>query len=197
MPEVSVASPPAVEESQAPRRQKGLVDVKLFIDDPQKQEYYQVLLEAGYKPQHAIQGLQGPTFLQKFFESPDLLSTPAVPTHTPKVKLGKSLVLSRKRKLGDLSTLQARALNFFEQACGPLDLSSVAVDNADQAVVYMKSVERFLVKQQSRLEEQIKIAAESTSSQSAVSAKDQEITVVIARLQQLQEDVQKQQEAVH
>ena len=135
--------------------------------------------------------------MQQFFESPDLLSTPAAPTHTPKVKLGKSLVLSRKRKLGDLSTLQARALNFFEQAGAPSDLSSIAVDNANQAIVYMKSVERFLVKQQSRLEEQIKIAAESTSSQSAVSAKDQEIAVLTARLHQLQEDVQKHQEAKH
>ena len=183
MPEVSVASPPAVEESQVLGSQKGLADVNLFSHDPQKQEAYQVLLEAGYTPKHAIQGLQGSTFLQKCSESPDLLSTPAATNLTPKVKLGKTLVLSRKRKPGDVSTMQARALKFSEQPGGQSELSSVAVDKADQAVMYMKSVERFLVKQQSRLEEKIKIATESSSSKSKVSAKDLEIAVLTAKLQ--------------
>ena len=51
------------------------------------------------------------------------------------------------------------------------DISLVAIDNADQAIMFMKAVQRFVVKQQGQLEEQIKVAADSHSSKSVVSAK--------------------------
>ena len=137
VPEQFFVFPSAEEEVLEPHHNQEKLSSIFFLDDPTKQESFMLLLDARYSLDELKKTLSSPIFVQTFTNLPVVPASSSIAAITFFVKLGKSVVLSKKKKLVEHTPIRARALDFTNFG---LEEVAISIQSADQVVVYLKSL---------------------------------------------------------